>query len=93
LFYVFRGEIRTVVCIKNFWDAADMPVRMPFTPDTLPKREGRSHRRRRIEAQIIAGDCTTVVVDYDGQPRSSGLPIFPNQENAQLRMIHLPDGI
>jgi hypothetical protein len=41
---------------------------------------------------MIAGDRATVVVDYDRQPRSSGLPVFSNQENAQLRMIRLPDG-
>ena len=40
LFYVLRGEIRTIVCIKNLRNAADMPVRMPLPPDTLPKGRG-----------------------------------------------------
>src|ERR1700738_3512705 len=93
LFYVLRGETRTIVCIKNLRNAADMPVRMPLPPDTLPKGEGRSQRRRWIEAKIIASDRAPVGVDYYLQPRSSGLPVFPNQENAQLRMIRLPDGV
>jgi hypothetical protein len=41
----------------------------------------------------IACDGATVVVDDDGQPRSSGAPVFPNQKNAQLRMVCLPDGV
>jgi hypothetical protein len=39
LFHVLRGEIRTVVRIKNFWNAADMPMRMPLPPDTLSESE------------------------------------------------------
>ncbi|MGA3344556.1 MAG: hypothetical protein ABSC76_06725 [Terracidiphilus sp.] len=93
LFYVLRGEIGTIVRIENLWNAAYMPMRMPLPPNTLSKREGCSHRRRWIEAQIVAGNGAAVVVDYDGQPRSSSLPAFPQQEDAQLRVICLPDGV
>ena len=77
LLYVFRSEIGAVVGIKNFWNAADVPMRMPLSPDTLSQREHRSQRRRRIEAEILAGDGTTVVVNDDSQPRSRSLTIFP----------------
>ena len=77
LLYVLRGEIGTVVGIKNFWNAADVPMRVPLPPYTLSQREGRSHRRRRIEAKIVAGNGTTIVVNDDSQPGSSSLAVFP----------------
>ena len=42
LFNVLRGEIRPVVGIKNFWDAAYLPMWMSLPPYSLPKSEGRS---------------------------------------------------
>jgi CTP:molybdopterin cytidylyltransferase MocA len=44
-------------------------------------------------AQVVSSDCTTVVVDDDGQPRSSSLAVLLDQLDAQLRMICLPDGV
>jgi len=42
LFNVLRGEIRSIIGIKNFWNATDMPMRVPFPPDSLSKGEGGS---------------------------------------------------
>ena len=42
LFNVLRGEIRPIVGIKNFWNATNMPMRMPLPPYSLPKSECRS---------------------------------------------------
>ena len=44
LFNVLRGEIRSIIGIKNFWDAAYLPMWMPFSPYSLSKSESRSRR-------------------------------------------------
>jgi hypothetical protein len=66
---------------------------MSFAPDTLPKRESRSHGRRRVKTKIVTRNGTTVIVDHDGQPWSSGLPIPAEQKDTELCMIRLPDRI
>src|SRR5271156_5700358 len=93
LLYVLRSEIGAVVGVKNFWNAADMPMRVPLPPYTLSQRECRSHRRWWIETKIVAGNGTTVVVNNDSQPRSRSLAVFPYQEDAQLCVVRLPDSI
>jgi hypothetical protein len=66
---------------------------MSFAPDTLPKRKSRSHGRRRVKTKIVTRNGTTVIVDHDGQPWSSGLPIPAEQKDTELCMVCLPDRI
>ena len=42
LFDVLRREIRSIVGIENFWDAADLPMWMALSPDRLSKGKGGS---------------------------------------------------
>jgi hypothetical protein len=66
---------------KQMLYATDVPVRMSFAPDILPKRESRSDGRRRVKTKIVTRNGTTVIVDHDGQPWSSGLPTLAEQKD------------
>ncbi len=62
------SEVGAVVGIENLRDAADVPMGMRFAPDPLAESKGSSQRRWRIEADVVAGDGSAIVVDHDRQP-------------------------
>src|SRR5258708_39052184 len=47
LLQMLRSKVRTVVGVENIWNAADLPVGITFTPDTLTQSQGRAQGRRR----------------------------------------------
>jgi hypothetical protein len=68
LLQVLGGKVGSVVCVKDVGYAADLPVRMPFTPYPLPQSKRGPDGRRRVKSKIIASDRPTVIVDYDRKP-------------------------
>src|SRR5258707_15317105 len=44
LLQMLRSKVRPVVGVQNVWDAADLPVGITFTPDTLTQSQSRSQR-------------------------------------------------
>jgi hypothetical protein len=91
LFEVGGGKIAPVVRVENLGDAEDDPVGIRFPPDCLAQRQGRSRRRRTVEANVKARNRTTVVVDDDGQPRAFCLAIGPLRPQIELGVISMPD--
>lgn len=45
LLQVLRGKVGIVVCVKDVWYAADLPVRMPFTPYPLAQSKRKTARQ------------------------------------------------
>jgi RNA polymerase sigma factor (sigma-70 family) len=70
-----------------------MPAWLLLAPDALAQCEASAKGRGWIEAKIVPSDRTTVVIDHDCQPRPGSGAIFLQQQNVELRMISLPDGI
>jgi hypothetical protein len=48
---VLGGEVGAVVCVEDVGHAADLPVRMPFTPYPLPQSKRGSDGRRRVKSR------------------------------------------
>jgi hypothetical protein len=65
LLKVLGGKVGAVVCVEDIGHAADLPVRMPFTPYPLPQSKRGSDGRRRVKSEIISGDRPAVIVDHD----------------------------
>ena len=90
---VARGEIAAVVGVQDLRDAADVPPRRCFSPDRLAKGERGLNRGGGIEEQEIARHCAAIVVKNNGQPRLAGLSLLVSQEDVELCVIRLPDGV
>lgn len=93
LLQVLGGEVGAVVGVKDSGHTADVPVRMVLPPNALMEGKRCSHRRRRIEAEIIAGDRAAIIVDYDGQPGPRNRSILLQKLNIQLCVIRLPNEV
>ncbi len=93
LLQVLGCKVGAVVCVEDVGHAADLPVRMPFTPYPLPQSERGPDGRRRVKFKIIASDRPTVIVDHDRKPRPRRRSILLKQLDVQLSMICLPDGV
>jgi hypothetical protein len=66
---------------------------MTLAPDPLAKSKGGTQRGGWIETEIIACDRAAVVVDHDRQPRPQRGAVLLEQQDVELRMINLPNGV
>src|SRR5581483_4485895 len=89
---VLGREVTSMVRVQNCRNAAHRPVRALFPPYRLPKSQSRLDRGGRGKRNGVACNCPAVIIENAGQPWFSGLSGI-GDENIQLRMICLPDGI
>jgi hypothetical protein len=93
LLQMLRSKVRSVVGVQNVWNAADLPVGISFTPDTLTQSQGRAQGGRRFKSEIISRHSTTVIIDDDRQPRLADRAIVAQQLDVELCVIDLPYGV
>jgi hypothetical protein len=90
---VGAGEVAVVVDVQHVGDAADRPGRGGLTPDRLAQRQRCVQRGRGAEEHRVPGDRAGVVVDHRGQPRPRGRPIGVEDQDVELGVVGLPEGV
>ena len=83
-------EIRAVVDVELFGDAADDPLGVWLAPDCLSQCQRRVKRARRVEGEEVTGDGSAVIVKNDGQPRAHRRAVVIEHEDVEHGMVRLP---
>jgi len=90
LFEMPGSEVRAVVTVEDRGNSTDLPVRVALAPDPLTQGKRSTERGGRVKGEVVPCHRTAVVIDHDGEPRSSSYVVLSYQQHIQLRVIYLP---
>src|SRR5262249_35097823 len=76
--------------VEHFGDAAEVPTRVPLTPDGLSQGQCRLEGRGCQEGEEEASHGPAIVVKNNREPRLSSVATLVLDEEVKLRMIGLP---